>query len=103
MAKTYDQSVEINHNPNWPYIPDLPDTILIIIGSESGNTNVLLNFIKHEGPDRDKTYIYVKDPLESKYQLLINGREKVGIENLINLKEFIDYSQEIDVYDNLEG
>ena len=103
MAKTYDQSVEINHNPNWPYIPDLPDTILIIIGSESGKTNVLLNFIKHKGPDNDKNYTYVKDPLESKYQLLINGREKVGIENLINLKEFIDYSQEIDVYDNLEG
>ena len=22
MMKNYDQSVEINHNPNWPYIPD---------------------------------------------------------------------------------
>ena len=21
MKKNYDQSVEINHNPNWPYIP----------------------------------------------------------------------------------
>ena len=26
--KNYDQSVEINHNPNWPYIPDHPYRIL---------------------------------------------------------------------------
>ena len=43
---------------------------------------MLLNFIKHHRPDIDKIYLYVKDPLESKYQLLINGREKVGIKNL---------------------
>ena len=30
----------------------------------------------------------MKDPSESKYQLLINGREKVGIENLKNPKPF---------------
>ena len=35
--------------------------------------------------------------------LLINGREKVGIENLKNPKAFIDYSQTIDeVYENFE-
>ena len=35
--------------------------------------------------------------------MLINGREKVGIENLKNPKAFIDYSQTIDdVYENLE-
>ena len=35
--------------------------------------------------------------------MLINGREKVGIENFKNLKAFIDYSQIIDdVYENLE-
>ena len=75
--KNYDQSVKINHNPNWPYIPDHPYRILIIGGSGSGKTNVLLNLIKHQRPDIDKIYLYVKDPFESKYQLLINGREKV--------------------------
>ena len=30
--KSYDPSVEINHNPNWPYIPDHPFRILIIGG-----------------------------------------------------------------------
>ena len=35
--------------------------------------------------------------------MLINGREKFGIENLKNPKAFIDYSQTIDyVYENLE-
>ena len=33
MMKKYDQSVKINHNPNWPYIPDHPYRILIIAGS----------------------------------------------------------------------
>ena len=33
MAKNYDQSVEINHNSNFSYIPDHPYRILIIAGS----------------------------------------------------------------------
>ena len=101
--KNYDESVEINHNLNWPYIPDHPYRILIIGGSGSGKTNVLLNLIKHQRPDIDKIYLYVKDPFESKYQLVINGREKIGIKILKILKAFIDYLQTIDdVYENLE-
>ena len=45
------------------------------------------------GPDINKIYLNVKDPFKSKYQVLINGREKVGIENLKTPKVFIDYSQ----------
>ena len=48
MMKNYDESVEINHNPNWPYIPDHPYRILITGVSGSGKTNVLLNLIKHQ-------------------------------------------------------
>ena len=102
MMNRYDQSVEINHNPNLPYIPDHPYRILITGGSGSGKTNVLLILIKQQGLDIDKIYLYIKDPLQSK-QLLINGREKVGIESLKNPKAFTDYSQTIeDVYENLE-
>ena len=43
MIKNYDESVKINHNPNWPHIPDHPYRILIIASSGSGKTNVLLN------------------------------------------------------------
>ena len=53
--------------------------------------------------DTGKIYLFVKDPFESKYQILINQREKVAIKNLKNSKVFIDYSQTMDdVYENLE-
>ena len=62
-----------------------------------------MNLIKNKQPDIDKTYLYVKDPFESKYQLLINGRERVGIKTLKNPKIFTNYWQTIDdVYENLE-
>ena len=57
MLKNYDQSVEINHNPNWPYIPGHPYRILIIGGSGLGKANVVLNLIKYEGPDIGKIYL----------------------------------------------
>ena len=62
-----------------------------------------MNLIKHQRPDIDKIYLYVKHPFESKYQLLINKREKVGIKKLKNPKAFIDYLQTFDdIYENLE-
>ena len=75
MMKNYDKSVEINHNPNWSYIPDYPYRNLIFGGSRSDKTNVLLNLIKHQRPDIDKNCLYVKGSFESKYQLLVNGRK----------------------------
>ena len=88
--KNYDLFIEINYNPNWP---DHNYRILIGGGSGSGKPNVLLNLIKNQRPDIDKMYLYVKDPFELKYQLLINRRKKVGIEILKSLKAFIDYTQ----------
>ena len=40
---------------------------------------VLLNLMKNQPPDIDKTYLYVKNPFQLEYQLLINKSEKVGI------------------------
>ena len=54
MMKNYNESVEINHSPNWLYIPDHPFMILVIGGSRSGKTNPLLNLIKRPRPDIDK-------------------------------------------------
>ena len=53
--KRFDESVEISHNPSWPYIPDHSYRILIICGLGSGKTNVLLNLIKRKRLDLDKT------------------------------------------------
>ena len=81
MMKNHDQTVKIYHNPNWPYIPDHPYRILIIGGSGSGKTNVLFNLMKIQRPDIDKMYLFSKYSFRSKYQLLINQREKIEIEN----------------------
>ena len=82
------------HNKNWPCIPDHPYRILIIGGSESGKTNVLLNLIENQ-PDVDKIYFYAKDPYEAKYQYLINKREGVGIDHFNDPKAFIEYSNDM--------
>ena len=41
MIKNHDQSVEVNHNLNWPYIPDHLYGILVIDVSGSGKINVI--------------------------------------------------------------
>ena len=66
---------------------------------------MLLRLIKHQRPNTDKIYLYIKDPFEWKYILLINIRElTVGIKESTNPKSFIDYSQGNDeVYKNLEN
>ena len=76
--KNYDELIEINYKPNWPYIHDPIYRILIIGGSGSDKFNALLN-LKHQRPDIDKIYLYVKDLFLSNYQLLIIGRENVEI------------------------
>ena len=90
------------HNKNWPYIRDHPYRILIIGGSVSGKTNLLLNLIENQ-PDIDKIYLYAKDPYEAKYQYLINNREKVDINHFNDPKAFSEYSNDMhDVYKNID-
>ena len=75
MMKNYDESAEINHNPNWPSIPSHPYRILVIGDLGSGKIDVLLNLIKHQLQDVDKIHLYVRYPFKAKYQLLINGKK----------------------------
>ena len=89
------------YNKNWSHIPDKPYRILIIGGSGSGKTNVLLNLIENQ-PDIDKIYVYAKGPYKAKYQYLINKRESVGINHFNDPKAFIEYSNDMpDVYKNI--
>ena len=53
------------NDEKWLFIPDHPYGILIIRGSGSRKTNVLLKSIK-EQDDIDKMYLYAKDLNESK-------------------------------------
>ena len=89
------------HNKNWPNIPDHRYKILIIEGSESGKTNVLLNLIENQ-PDINKMYFYAKDPYEAKSQYLIKIREKVGIDHHNDPRAYIQYPNDMhDVHQNI--
>ena len=64
---------------------------------------MLLNLLNHQRPDIGKIYLYNKDPFESKYPLLFNGRGKLEINKLKNSKACNYYSQTIDyIYGILE-
>ena len=89
------------HNKNWPHTPDKPYRILLIRGSGSGKTNLVLNLIEDQ-PDIHKIYLYAKDPYEAKYQYLIKIREKVGIGHHNDPRAYIEYSNNThDVYKNI--
>ena len=74
---------------------------MIIDGSGSGKTNVLLNLIENQ-PDIDKIYLYAKDLYQEKCQHLINKRESVGINDFNDPKACTEYSSDMqDVYKNI--
>ena len=84
----YANENKTTHNLEWQYIPNHPYRILIIGGSGSGKTNVLLSLINNQ-PDIDKIYLYAEDPYESKYQFLINERKTTGLIHFNDPKTFI--------------
>ena len=53
MMRCYDESVEINHNPNWLYISDHPYRTLIVGGVGSAKINVFIKLLKHQRPHFD--------------------------------------------------
>ena len=92
----------IEHNSKWPYNPDYPYRILIVVGSGSRKTNALLSLINNQ-PDIDEIFLYAKDPYEKKYQYLTSKCEKVGLNHFNDPKAFMEYSNDMqDVYKNIE-
>ena len=91
------------HNEKWPSVPGHPYRILIIGGSGSRKTNILLNLI-NEQKDIDKIYLYAKDLSEKRYEYLIRNCENVGIKHLNDSKAFIECSNTMDdVYENINN
>ena len=89
------------HNEKWPYIPDYPYRILIILGSGSGKTKELLNLINEQG-DIDKIYLYAKDLNEPKHEYLIKNLKNTGIKHLNDPNAFIECFNTIDdIYENI--
>ena len=54
-----DESVKINHNPNWPHIPDHPYKILINGGFRSEKTYASLN-LRNQKLDLNKKNCFLK-------------------------------------------
>ena len=85
----FDNITEKYNNEDWPYRK------LIIGPSGSGKTNYLLNSIQKDN-FIDIIYSYAKDLEEPKYQLLVNKREKAGINFNNDPNAFIEYSNSMD-------
>ena len=68
-----DNIAKKDNNKDWPYRK------LIIGPSGSGKTSYLLNSIQRDNNIIDKIYLYAKDLEEPKYKLLMDKREKAGI------------------------
>ena len=102
----YTNENKIKHNLKWPHFSDHPYRILIIGGSRSRKTNVLLNLINNRPdnqPDIDKIYLYGKEPYEAKYQYLINKRENIGLKHHDDPKAFIENSNDMqDIYKDIK-
>ena len=86
----FDNITEKDNNKDWPYRK------LIIRPSRSGKTNYLLNSIQKDNNIIDKIYLYAKDLEEPKYKLLIDKREKAGINFNNDPDAFIEYSNSMD-------
>ena len=54
------ESITNENNRKWPYIPDHPHKLLMIVGSKSGKINALINLINEQN-DIGKIYLYAKD------------------------------------------
>ena len=92
-----DNITEKDNNKDWPYRK------LIIGPSGSSKTNYLLNSIQKDNNITDKIYLYANDLEEPKYQLLINEREKAGINFNNDPTAFIEYSNSMDdILSNIE-
>ena len=62
----------------------------------------MLNLTNYE-PDIDKIYLYVKDPYEAQYELLIKQRENARLKYFNDSKALIGYSDDMyDIYKNIK-
>ena len=86
----FDNITEKDNNKDWHYRK------LIIGPSGSGKTNYLLNSIQKDNNIIDKIYLYAKDLEEPKYKLIIDKREKAGINFNNDPNAIIEYSNSMD-------
>ena len=54
-----------------------------------------MHYLINNQPYIDKIYLYPKGQYETKYQYLINKREKVRLDHFDDLKAFMEYSNDM--------
>ena len=86
----FDNITENDNNKDWPYRK------LSIGPFGSGKINYLLNSIQKDNNIIDEIYLYAKELEEHKYKLLIDKREKAGINFNNDPNAFIEYSNSMD-------
>ena len=86
----FDNITEKDNNKDRPYRK------LIIGPSGSGKTNYLLYSIQKDNNIIDEIYSYAKNLEEPKYKLLLDKREKAGINFNNDPNAFIEYSNSMD-------
>ena len=92
-----DNITKKDNNKDWSYRK------LIIGPSESGKTTYLLCSIQKDNNIIDKIDLYAKDLDKPKYKLLIDKREKAGINFNNDPNAFIEYSNSMDdILSNIE-
>ena len=86
------------HNEKWPFFPDHPYRILIIVGSGSGKTNTLLNLINEQEAKRLNlfihciwTFIECSNTMNDIYENIINYNPKRKGKILIAFDDMIVY------------
>ena len=95
-------NIVTNKNTSSSELNNCPFRMLIIGPSGSGKTNTLLHLINDLHPI-DKIYLYAKDIHEPKYEYLINKREQAGIKNLNDPHAFLEYSDDMNVLDDIDN
>ena len=106
----YDNDIKENinkHNLNWPQLPHHLYRILLFGGSGSRKTKTWLNLIKQQDNDNhsiiDKTYLYIKDSNDAKYQYFIKKCKYNCLKNPKDLKAFIERSNNMqNIYENIK-
>ena len=91
-------------NGKWPYIPDHPYRILIVLDQEK-QTHCLIWIKEQVYRDViDKIYLYARDLNKPKYQFLIKKCEDAGIKHYNDPNVFIECSNTMDnFYEDIDN
>jgi hypothetical protein len=101
--KNYDNVVKQgNYKNKHPLAPQWPFRVLMVGGSASGKTNVLMNFLLNNLLYYDKLFLYSTSLDQPKYKYLIDTITDLCNENELNLSDVLFTASSVDEIVNLD-